>query len=438
MRKFLSLFIALILVGAALLGLVLCSRKDAIPETTAVTQETVAQTETGDVPTEPETPAEPYLVAKAHVGVTGDMLIHESLYAENAYQGNGVYNFDGSFQKIAAYYSSFDYMVANLEVTLAGAERGYSSYPIFNCPDALIDSLKSAGVDMLLTANNHSYDTGSFGYHRTLRVLQEKGMPHLGTQDSAEEQKFLVTNVNGIKIGQACYTYETPSSNGRKALNGIPVSVEDGALLNSFNYGDLESFYQNAAATLEQMKEMGAQITVFYMHWGTEYKFKENSYQDAMAQRLADLGVDIIVGGHPHVVQPFETITGKSGNETVCIYSLGNAISNQRQQYMVSEPTGHTEDGMIFSFELEKWSDGTVKISDVSVLPTWVYMYRVSGKRFYEILPLDPRVSDWSLLGIDDLASAKKSYNRTMEIVGEGLNAYRAAHGWEAIPVTVS
>ena len=367
-------------------------------------------------------------VATASIGVTGDILIHNDVL-KAALTSDGSYDFNSMLSDVAPYYKKYTKMIANLEVTLGGAEKGYSSYPMFNTPDSIATALKNAGVDMVLTSNNHTYDTGLSGIKRTLQVLNSIGLEYTGTRSSASGSRFKVSDINGIKVGMMCYTYETQSSTaGRKALNGLLLSAEAGPLVNSFDYNKLSDFYSDAEQSIAQMKQQGAEAIVFFMHWGNEYQLTQNSYQKKMAQKLCDLGVDVIVGGHPHVIQPFDTLVSEKGHETICIYSIGNALSNQRRELISSAPNGHTEDGMIFSFSLEKWSDGTVIVSDVNITPTWVELTRSNGKKVYRVLPLDASVSS---------SQGKASYNRTMKTVGSGLNSYRTSHGLSAVQTSV-
>lgn len=376
-------------------------------------------------------------VATASIGVTGDILIHNDVL-KAALTSDGNYDFAPMLSKVSSYYKKYNKMIANLEVTLGGAEKGYSSYPMFNTPDSIATALKGAGVDMVLTSNNHTYDTGTAGMKRTLQVLDSMSIEHTGTRSSTSGPRFMVSNINGIKVGMMCYTYETQSSTaGRKALNGILLSAEAGPLVNSFDYNNLSKFYSDAEESIAQMKQQGAEAIVFFVHWGNEYQLSPNSYQKKMAQKLCDLGVDVIVGGHPHVVQPFDTLVSEKGHETICIYSIGNALSNQRRELISSAPNGHTEDGMIFSFSFEKWSDGTVIISDVNIIPTWVDLTKSNGKKVYRVIPLDPSVSDWSTFGISNVSQGKASYNRTMKLVGSGLNSYRTSHGLSAVQTSV-
>ena len=152
-----------------------------------------------------------------------------------------------------------------------------------------------------------------------------------------------------------------------------------------------------------------------------------------MAQTLCDMGVDVIVGGHPHVIEPLELLTSSldESHKTVCIYSLGNAFSNQRKEEMTSQKSGHTEDGMLFNFSFQKYSDGSVVLSQVEIIPTWVDKHQnEEDQREYNILPLeDSKRDQWQqMFGIDAETSqrAAESYDRTIAIVGPGLEQVNA------------
>ena len=352
------------------------------------------------------------------LGCTGDILIHNPIL--KAYSPSG-YDFNDMFKYVNSYFSKYDYMVANLEVTLGGENRAYSGYPVFNTPDTIVDALKQSGVDMLLTANNHCYDTGKNGFNRTVEVLNQKQIDHIGTR-SETDLPYLVKDVNGIKFGLINYTYETPRYNGRKTLNGLAMQSEVETLVNSFNYSDLDAFYTELATHIESMKTDGAEVVMLYIHWGNEYKTSPNSYQTSMAKRIADLGVDVIVGGHPHVVEPIEIIKSEvTGKQTVCLYSMGNAVSNQRIAFMRLK-TGHTEDGVIFETTFTKNPDGSIILDKINIVPTWVNMHTDSSKH-YHMLPLDKSL-DWQStfnINAQTAAKAQKSYDRTMELVNAGL-----------------
>lgn len=397
------------------------------PTTTAATTEaiTLPTTEPTTVPTEP--PVEK--TATATIASTGDLLFHNRVIESGYNKETGEYNYDSIYAYISSYVQSADYAVANMEGTLCGLDNGfkYSGYPGFNTPDAAIDAVKAAGFDMLLTANNHTYDTGTKGFHRTQEVIASRELDYIGTRPNEEASTYIVKDINGIKVGMVCYTYETQKvSDTRKSLNGIPMSSKDSSLISSFHHRYLEDFYTQLAGELEAMKAEGADITVVYIHWGTEYVTTPNATQKKIAQALCDMGVDVIVGGHPHVIQPIEMLTSQAdpNHATVCLYSMGNAVSNIRKS--TTRPV-HTEDGMLFSFTLAKYSDGSVVLESVDVLPTWVN--RLENPDSFPIIPLDTRVTDWQAafdLDDDTLPQALNSLARSEEILREGLDGANA------------
>ena len=389
---------------------------------------TPSPTDGTEVPTEEA----PQLVSTATVLSTGDILMHGKVI-NSGKQDDGSYNFDSIFQYVRSYSQAADFSVANLETTLCGTDNGYAyaGNPKFNCPDAVVDSLKGAGFDMLLTANNHADDTSLVGYKRTLNVVREKGLDTLGTYLSADEQKWTIEEVNGIKIGMVCYTYSDGfSQNGYPLLNYNEVG--ENGILNYFTYDKLPEFYTQLQGYLDEMQAAGAEATVVYLHWGEEYKWKTgegpNANQTAMAQKLCDMGVDVIVGGHPHVVQPVDLLQSGTDAEhkTIVLYSMGNAVSNQRKEEMQqSEPTGHTEDGVLFCVTFAKYSDGSVFVDSAELIPTWVNMHANSGSTEYNILPLEEATAaQWQAqFGLTDtqLANAKASFDRTQALTLPGM-----------------
>lgn len=398
------------------------------PSASQGSSNTPSPTDGTELPTEEA----PQLVSTATVLSTGDILMHGKVI-NSGKQDDGSYNFDSIFQYVKSYSQAADFSVANLETTLCGTDNGYAyaGNPKFNCPDAIVDSLKGAGFDMLLTANNHADDTSLVGYKRTLNVVREKGLDTLGTYLSADEQKWTIEEVNGIKIGMVCYTYSDGfSQNGYPLLNYNEVG--ENGILNYFTYDKLPDFYTQLQGYLDEMKAAGAEATVVYLHWGEEYKWKTgegpNANQTAMAQKLCDMGVDVIVGGHPHVVQPVDLLTSGTDAEhkTIVLYSMGNAVSNQRKEEMQqSEPTGHTEDGVLFCVTFAKYSDGSVFVDSAELIPTWVNMHANSGSTEYNILPLEEATAaQWQAqFGLTDtqLANAKASFDRTQALTLTGM-----------------
>ena len=391
------------------------------------TTETTAPVETTTAPPETTMPEPEHVIATATISTTGDLLMHMPV-VNSGLESDGSYNFDDTFQYLKEYVEAADYAAANLETTLAGTDNGYkySGYPHFNCPDEIVDGVRDAGFDMLLTVNNHSYDTTLVGYKRTLEVIRDKELATLGTMLDAQEPKYVVQDINGIKIGMMAYTYATGvTSDGRPSLNGNAAMKEAG-ICNYFTYENLPAFYDEVQGHLDAMKEEGAEATMLFIHWGVEYQTKQNQQQSTIAQELCDLGIDVIVGGHPHVIQPVDLLTSTTDPEhkTVCLYSLGNAVSNQRLGNISYVKTSHTEDGMLFSVTFSKYSDGSVHLEGTDILPTWVHM-TTSGAREYYILPLDDEITEqWQekySLSDTYFNNAQRSYTRTMDIVEDGL-----------------
>lgn len=370
------------------------------------------------------TPDPDEVVATATVVNTGDIILHSTVL-DGAKTADGDYDFSAFFTETESYFKSADLATANLEVTLGGTESGaFSGYPAFNSPDSLLDFIKNSGIGFLTTANNHCYDTGMYGLTRTVQQLKEKNIDFIGTKETDSDPTYLVKDVNGIKIGMVSYTYENSAGDGQKSINGNIVNSQANNLINSFNYDRLNQFYTEAELVIENMKQSGAEAIVFYMHWGEEYQLSANTWQKTIAQKLSNLGVDVIVGGHPHVVQPIELIHSEdSQNTTICIYSMGNAISNQRKEIMNPEcTTGHTEDGMLFYYTFQKYGDGSVQLTAVDIIPTWVNKYRGGSGYLYTMYPLkNSAMAETYGFDTATVSSAKASFERTKNQVSKGL-----------------
>ena len=383
------------------------------------------ETTTTEPPTT-EAPA-PTVTSTVTIRSAGDVLIHIPVY-QNARKSDGTYDFSHIFTYSKNIISDCDYFVANLETTLGGTNgRSYSGFPRFNSPDSIVDALKGAGVDCLLTANNHTFDTNGSGVLRTIDVIEKAGLDYTGTRKTTEDKQYFTKKISGIKFGFACYTYETPTSEGRKALNGLLVDTTTAPLINSFNPAKPQAFYDELERNIKAMKKNGAEIIVVYVHWGEEYQLSQNTKQQEIAQAICDRGADVIIGGHPHVVQPMDLLTSTDGtHKTVCVYSMGNFLSNQRRNLMGLK-TGHTEDGLIFEMNFSKYSDGTVVFDSVDAIPTWVHLYSENGRKVHSIVPLKGNLDKQAeKLGLtktsDGLSLAKASQERTNALVSEGEN----------------
>lgn len=266
----------------------------------------------------------------------GDAMMHQR-QIDAAQCDDGSYDFSDYFTEVAPLISEADYAVVNLETPLAGGR--YSGYPMFNSPDAYAEALRLAGFDMMLTANNHTLDRRDAGLRRTVNVLRSEGVDHIGTYSNASQRDSilpLVKNINGFKVGFLNYTYGT---------NGIEVQ------------GDVVVDYidrQQIRADVKKTRDKGAELVCVALHWGEEYKFLPNRWQTSLADFLVSEGVDMVIGGHPHVIQPMEMREGADGKKRLVVYSLGNFISGMR--------TRDTRGGALARVRLKRNANGEAYI----------------------------------------------------------------------------
>ncbi len=364
--------------------------------------------------------------SRATITVAGDLMMHMPI-TDSGKTEDG-YNYESIFAYIKDDIAQADYAAVNLETTLAGTEDGrkYTGSPKFNSPDAIAAGAKAAGFDLLLTGNNHCNDTGTYGLKRTLEVLKAQQLDTLGTAATAEEAKYVVKDINGIRVGMICYTFAKIGDNREQpVINDLPTDTSAAGLINAFDYKKLDMFYGEMATHIEGMRQAGAEAIVLFIHWGDSLTGAVNADQTAIAQKMCDLGVDVIAGSHSHVVQPVALLHGTENpsHQTLCIYSLGNFLSNQRADN-ISLTTGQSEDGVLFSFTLVKFSDGTVMLNDADMLPTWILVRGSGANRKYQVLPLDKDVEDWKTvfdLSDSQAQAAENSYNRTTAALADSF-----------------
>lgn len=291
----------------------------------------------------------------------GDIMGHQSQINAAFDENTGKYNYDTCFKHIAPVLSKADVTIANLEVTLAGWP--YAGYPRFSSPDELAVAMKNAGVDIMVTANNHSCDRGKPGLERTIRVLDSLEIRHTGTFMDAEsrESKYpLLIEKNGFRIALLNYTYAT---------NGIPATFP-----NIVNLISKETITQDLA----KAKTMQPDHIIVFMHWGLEYKQHPSKYQKEFYNLCKNNGADLIIGSHPHVVQKMEFHVGQE-NPHLVAYSLGNFVSNQR--------TSPRDGGALLQVNLLK-KDSVSQIKDAGYYLTWVYPPKINGRKKFYILPI--------------------------------------------------
>ena len=386
-------------------------------------------TEPGSAEQQPTESDAVHETGRARILAAGDLMMH--LPTVRSGKTSDGYSFDYIFSYIRDYVDAADYAVVNLETTLSGTDKKqYTGYPKFNSPDAVATGAKSGGFDLLLTANNHCYDYGTQGLLRTLEVVRSAGLDTLGTCASTDEQNYLIQEIGGIKVGMLNFTYGKIGDNpSRPAVNGLSTDAAAADLINVFDYDKLDLFYLEVENQIDAMKAAGADAFVMFIHWGEEYSTKVNTSQKEIAQKLCNLGIHVIVGSHPHVLQTMDLLTSTADetHQTVVLYSMGNFLSNQRANN-ISLTTGESEDSLLLTFTLVKYSDGTLVLEEVHIQPTWVLIRGSGDGRTYHILPLDYSVEDWKEafdLSSSQIADAKKSYNRTMDIVGSDYNRIR-------------
>lgn len=325
---------------------------------------------------EEETVVEEKKSTTIHLMAIGDAMCHSQNF-KDAYQASTkTYDFSHVFTNIRDKVASADVAIGNLETTFAGEAKGYSGFPTFNTPDSLGVALKDMGVDVLSTANNHSLDKGYKGIVRTLDVLDEIGISHMGTYRSTEEQnKILIKEVNGITFAFLSFTYGT---------NGIPVPKGKEYCINLIDEALMKQ-------QIDQAKEENVDVICVSMHWGDEYKIKQNKTQENLADFLFENGVDIILGSHPHVLEPMEkrTITLADGTtkDGFVIYSLGNFISAQKQE--------NTRNTILLDLQITKNPEGKISIDKVEYTPLYVYDKGAGKPQRYKILDIRQTIANY-------------------------------------------
>ena len=244
--------------------------------------------------------------------MVGDCLVHDAVF-NDALQEDGTYDFTDMFTEIPSLLEGYDLRYYNQEAILGGEELGYSGYPMFNCPSAVGDALTDMGFNLVSLANNHSLDRGEQGIINSMEYWKaKKDTVTAGTNLSREERDEIpVYEKNGISYAFLSWTYGT---------NGLVTPEGKEYLVNVYPDHEEEMLNQ-----VRRAKEK-ADLVLIAMHWGVEYTLQETEEQQRLAQELADAGADIIIGCHPHVVEP---ITWLNDGKTLCIYSLGNFISAQ-------------------------------------------------------------------------------------------------------------
>ena len=320
----------------------------------------------------------------------GDIMCHNTQYMDAYNSSTDSYDFSYVFEEIQTYIQTADISIGSLETTFAGKDRGYSNYPTFNSPEQLAYDLSEMGLDVLSTAGNHALDKGFSGLSNTLDVLDDANISHSGTYRSQEDRdSVLIKDVKGVKVAILSYTYGT---------NGIPVPSDKEFCVNLIDKDLIKKDIENA-------KSQNADVIISCMHWGIEYQTTPNDEQEDLANFLFENGVDIILGNHPHVLQPMEkrSVTLADGTVKDCfvVYALGNFICDQNSE--------NTRNSIILNLDITKNADGKISIDKVDYVP--IYMYKNSNLsiRKMKLLDIEKSISDYEN-GVDTSISSS-TYN---------------------------
>lgn len=331
------------------------------------------------------------IVSTASIAAIGDVLIHGSIYRDA--QKGEAYDFDEMFQAVKPYLEKPDITFANQESMIGGKELGLSTYPQFNSPFEIGDTLKRVGVDVVSIANNHTLDRGEQAILNAIQHWNKIGMLYVGAyENETDKAKIRTIEKNGITFSFLAYTYGT---------NGIPVPKDKPYLVNLIDKETIEADIQKA----KQLSD----VIVVSLHFGNEYERMPNEAQKELAQFVADAGAHIIFGHHPHVLQPVEFIRSKEGHDTFVVYSLGNFLAAQEAKH-----DQHRRIGGIVQVEVKKEElEGETKITvhSPSFLPTYIHFRNWKN---YRILPMHSLTNN-------ELSNAKQHYENTKKHMSQYL-----------------
>lgn len=327
----------------------------------------------------------------------GDLMFHmPQIYS--ARTPNGTHDFNPPFRFIKEYVLNADMAIANLETVTAGDELGFSGYPRFNSPVAILDAIAETGFDILVTSNNHSLDKGKAGIEKTILNITEREMEYVGTSLD-KRRPYIIREENGIRVGMLSYTY---------GLNGLDSLLSDEERDRMVNLIDQDKM----AADIQELKTEHVDFIIAYIHWGNQFHKNPSKEQEELAEFLSERGVDLILGTHPHVVQKIEEIK-LSSSRTQVIYSMGNLLSNQRYDTI---GVAGTEDGVLVEIEIEKNEMSQItEIKSIRTIPTWIDRRWNGSSYSYRILPVERAIEGNLDIEIDDetMDRLKKSLTDT-------------------------
>lgn len=294
----------------------------------------------------------------------GDAMQH-ILQVKSALNERGYHRYDDCFELVKSRISSADLACVNFETVLAG--KPFTGYPTFSSPDEFALALREAGFDMFVQANNHAIDKGNKGLKRTIEVLDSLEIKHTGTFSSSESRSLqypLILIRNGIRMAFLNYVYDT---------NGIEVKPP--SIVNLIDTSQIK-------IDIKVANLYNPDIIIAVMHWGEEYQTYPSPEQLKLAEFLNRNGVRIVIGHHPHVIQPILIDSFKNGINNVVFFSLGNFISNQQKP--------NTDGGMIAEITISKANENSlVEIDSVNYWFVWVRQFVQNKKMKYLLIPTD-------------------------------------------------
>jgi len=312
-------------------------------------------------------------ISRISLAAVGDVLIHSSIWKDAV--ADGSFDFCPMFQQVKPILQKADIAFANQESMMGGADIGLSDYPMFNSPFEIGDALKDAGIDIVSMANNHTMDKRETGIREAIARWNAIGMLYVGANSSEEDRlRHRIITKNGIKVAFLAYTFGT---------NGIPVPADKPYLVNLLDK-------ERLADDIRKVRK-STDIIAVSMHFGKEYELHPNAEQKEWAQKAAEAGADIVLGHHPHVLQPIEWVTSSTGKKTLVFYSLGNFLAAQKQEDPYRQIGGIAQVDLV----KHKTDSGTVTIPEnVRFVPTYISF---RNWRHYQILPFD-QITDAMLL----------------------------------------
>jgi len=299
--------------------------------------------ETTENPPEPSSP--PVKINTLTLVAAGDNLFHETIIESSL--KNGVYDFTPVYSEIKSIIESADLAFINQETVMGGAKFGYSGYPAFNSPQSLAKTIADTGFDIVNQANNHAMDMGKAGLVATLDLWDTiEGITVIGARKEGESARIITKN--NISLGFLSYTY---------GLNGNTLPKDNPNLVSLIDKSKMEK-------EIDALRPL-CDFLIVSMHWGDEYKTEPGKTQTDLALFMAEHGVDVIIGHHPHVLQKAQVITLEDGRKTYCIYSLGNFVSNQREKERIIGGM------MVVTFTKKEQGTGSkeLSVSDFGMIP---------------------------------------------------------------------